>query len=417
MSMGTWLVPRIELTPDQLRVVEIPPTAHKVISGLPGSGKTQVLVHRAAYLRDKYRVPKEKFRIFILTNVLRDYIRSGLIMLDVPQDSVCTFDSWCIDFHRKYISNHLPWNNEAEIYDFLQIKKAILSCLKIRKDLRVALDFALVDEGQDLAPESFAILQYIAQHVTVFADYLQQIYETGAKEQAILETLGLPRQTAILLDTYRNSPDVTQLASYFIANDEKRLHYLAQARNNQCERERPLLFVARSYNEEMDRLVAIIKQRQIMNQRVGIIVPQNKQVFGFAKGLQERGVEVEAASHRNRTGRANSIQFDNLIPKIASYHSAKGLTFDCVLLPRLTKQSFMRFSSDIRQRLLFVGMARATQWIYLSVVEGKESEEFPFFQKAVNNNHLIIQYGAEQKSTKKSVSEVREEDEDEFSVL
>jgi len=100
-------------------------------------------------------------------------------------------------------------------------------------------------------------------------------------------------------------------------------------------KERPLCFVARSFRDEMDRLAEIIRQRQLMNERVGVIIPTNQQLFGYSKGLQERGIEIEKTVPPRRPGSPVDFEFGNMIPKIATYHSAKGLTFDSILLPRL----------------------------------------------------------------------------------
>ena len=99
--MATWLLPRIELTPEQQLAVELSPDQHRLIVGYPGSGKTQVLIHRAAHLREKWASPPERFRIIIFTNVLKEYIKSGLKVLNLPVKSVCTFDSLCSDLYRE----------------------------------------------------------------------------------------------------------------------------------------------------------------------------------------------------------------------------------------------------------------------------------------------------------------------------
>lgn len=54
------------------------------------------------------------------------------------------------------------------------------------------------------------------------------------------------------------------------------------------------------------------------------------------------------------------------------YHSAKGLTFDTVLMPRLVKSSFPVLSAARINHLLFVAITRATKWLYLSTLKGKE---------------------------------------------
>lgn len=357
--MPSFLLHRLELTPDQLRIVELSPVDHRVVFGPPGSGKTQVLIHRAAHLRDIRGASADRFRILVFTNVLKDYIRSGLEMVNVREDSVTTFARLCADLFRVHVSHTLPWNETTRTPDFEAIQKAVLGVARSNTDLRGCFDFVLVDEGQDLDSESFEILRHLSKHVTVFADHQQQIFERGASEEQILRTFGLLRRNATLLSAYRNSPDVARLASYFIADDRLRAEYLNQIKNNHSERERPLCFMASTADEEMDRLAEVIRQRQIKNQRIGIIVPQNRQVHGFAKGLANRGIQVEKAL--GRTGQnhlGTPADFDNLTPKIASYHSAKGLTFDCVLLPRLCESAFPRFRGDARRRLLFVGIAR-----------------------------------------------------------
>ncbi len=60
----TWLIPRDELTNEQGRAAELKPDEHRLILGSPGSGKTMVLLHRARYLADEYRVPPERYWVF-----------------------------------------------------------------------------------------------------------------------------------------------------------------------------------------------------------------------------------------------------------------------------------------------------------------------------------------------------------------
>ena len=86
--------------------------------------------------------------------------------------------------------------------------------------------------------------------------------------------------------------------------------------------------------------------------------------------------------------------FDSLTPIIASYHNAKGLTFDCVLLPKLVENNFQRVAGERRLRLLLVGITRATQWVYLSTVRGWEIRELDIFRRAAANRDLFIKEDA-----------------------
>ncbi len=201
-----------------------------------------------------------------------------------------------------------------------------------------------------------------------------------------------------LLADYRNSPDVARLASYFIPDEKERAAYVARVPNNQAVRERPLCFVASSAGEEMDRLAEIVRGRLLLNQRVGIIVTQNKQVHGFAEALHQRGITVEKAiKRRTETDEDEETLFQTNppLPVIATYHNAKGLTFDAVMLPRLTERSFFRTRGDERARLLFVGVSRATQWVYLSTPQNNQLSEYLQLMRAVDQHDLSLQYGNE----------------------
>jgi hypothetical protein len=88
-----------------------------------------------------------------------------------------------------------------------------------------------------------------------------------------------------------------------------------------------------------------------------------------------------------------ACSFDNQVPKIATFFQAKGLTFDCVALPRLTAKAYGFYDSDRIKRMMFVGIARATQWAYLSTVQGEEFPEVTTLNEAAEQGHLVIQTG------------------------
>lgn len=409
--MSTWLLPRLDLTPDQLRIVEIPPDKHRVVLGFPGSGKTQILIHRADYLSKTYHLSADRYRVFVFTNVIKEYIRSGIQFLGLPEESVSTFDHWCRIIYESRISRRLPRLGKS--IDFDQIRTSVLYLFRKKQELQKTLDFVLVDEGQDLTAQAYEILNLAAQHITVFADPQQQIFDNGTSISVILEKLGLNNNNAALLGAYRNAPYVAQLASRFIEDAQKRSQYLLQVNKEQKVREHPLCYVAPNHEKEIDRLAEIVSQRQAMNEQIGIIVPTNRQVFGFAKGLEQRGVTVEKAA----AGKDNSYDFSNSLPKIVTYFSAKGLTFDSVLLPRLTESAFSWIEDNsLRSRIFFVGIARATQWAYLSTVEDKEFSEMDIIREAENAGHIIVQHVSDTGLADSGIG-TTENFEDDFSVL
>jgi superfamily I DNA/RNA helicase len=389
--MSTWLLPRQELTPEQLRAVELNHADHQIIFGAPGSGKTQILLHRAAFLRDRLGTAPSRFRIFVYTNVLKQYIRSALSLLNLPEDTIITYDDWCRVFYQQHINSRLPWNAAAKKPDFDLIRRTVGE--KVAKDsIPLPLyDFALVDEAQDLDADTFDTFRRISRHVTACLDNKQQIYEHGSSENEILLKLGLRRRNLSLLDAYRCSPFIAKLAARFIPDPQDMQHYLGQVRTSQTERQTPLLFKATGFDDEKKRLIEVLRERLLIDQRIGILFPQRRQVFGFAQGLTEAGIEVEVPPQFGSKDRLPPHDFNSSRPKLVTYAGAKGLTFDSVLLPRLVPESFAHVSPERVQRLMYVAITRATNWVYLSTIVGSELTLLQTLQPLVAERALTVQ--------------------------
>jgi superfamily I DNA/RNA helicase len=195
-------------------------------------------------------------------------------------------------------------------------------------------------------------------------DHKQQIYEEGSGEAEIIRTLGLKRSNLTLLDAFRCCPYIVRVASEFIEDLREREAFLNQSRTAQTEIQTPLLYQANALADERARLIEVLRERQIVDRTIAILFAQNRQVEGFARGLRDVGIPVET--------RKGGLNFGNSIPKLLTIHSAKGLTFETVLMPRLVSLSFSGWSDGWTQRLLYVGMTRATKWLYLSTVVGEE---------------------------------------------
>ena len=418
----TWLIPRDELTIAQSRAIELNPREHRLIIGPPGSGKTIVLLHRAQYLADEYHVPPERYRIFVFTRALKAYIRSALDDLSLPEDCVITFDSWCSEYYLEQIGKRLPTKlsdkpakkrakggeDKPRETDFDAIRQAVWE--RTRLSTERPFDFVLVDEGQDLNPQAFEILKRIAQHVTVFMDHKQQLYETGADEAGILHALGLRNHNLSLLEAYRCSPYIVQVAASFVPNLDEREAFLRQPRTAQTERQTPLLYLASDVNDERAHLIEMVRNRLNKNDRIAILFPQKRHVYGYARALQEAGLEVEVpetpwhnrkpkadspAKKKPKTGKVSgpplpTINFSSSLPKLMPYPSAKGLTFDTVLMPRLIPGLFANLDQERLERWLFVGITRATQWVYFSTINDNRFMFLNRFQELERQKQATI---------------------------
>jgi len=113
-------------------------------------------------------------------------------------------------------------------------------------------------------------------------------------------------------------------------------------------------------------LYHVVRERQLKNESIAILFPQNRQVFGFAQGLMDVGIEVEVPAQRTGNHSFPGHDFSSPRPKLMAFHSAKGLTFDSVFMPRMLRKYFPHTHPDRIERLIFMAITRATKWCYFS---------------------------------------------------
>ena len=119
-------------------------------------------------------------------------------------------------------------------------------------------------------------------------------------------------------------------------------------------------------------------------------------MFGYARGLAEAGLEVEInKSPSKKTGDLPGIDFGTSLPKLMAYPSSKGLTFDTVLMPRLNRKLVKQIDADRLERWLFVGISRATKWIYISTTDGENALFFERFRELERQKQLTIMRGGD----------------------
>ena len=387
----TWLLPKNQLSVQQLDGISAPLNKHILITGGPGSGKTQMLVHRAAYLRDACEKKSPEFRIFVYTNVLKEYITEALEFFDLDLKCVTTYDSWCKKYFDQNISMPLPKIGKKP--DFNEIR--IVVSKHISENVRAPLfDFVLIDEGQDFDSVVYNALTRIARHVTVCADDKQQIYQFGSKIDEICGGLHLNRANRTLLEVFRCSPYISQVASAFINDNQGKREFLGQIRTGIEGSDLPLYYIADNETDEKTRLIEVVKTRSEKGDNVGILLPKKRLVNKYASVLESAGLKVEVAKKFG----GGKLDFNTTYPKLTTYHSAKGLTFDTVILPQLIPMSFERFSDTEIQKLIFVGITRATKWVYFSSVTGDEIPEVSEILRSMDNSELRIQTFEEYRS-------------------
>ena len=384
MTHRIWMVGSESLTPEQRRIVTLPVRDNQLILGPAGSGKTVLLLHRADYLLRDLHIAPHRLRVLVFTNVLKNYIRSGSQAINLPESIVQSFYSWVFELARE---RRVRFSREGSLANQCRnVLSAVLEYFQ-KNHVSPALDVALVDEGQDLPLEAHRLLAMATCHVTVCADYEQRLYEHGTDLPEALAILGIRDGPAALAHNLRSSAAIKQLAASFLTQTERQRYLASEDKNSLPTTLRiPLLFRSSSVREQWQRLAAIVRHEIGRNARVGVLLPSNDLVDEAYFHLSKQRVPVQ----RITTADHGRPDFDELVPKVLTIFSAKGLSFDSVLVPCVTGAHYCR-RPTAGDKLLFVACTRALDWVCLGTVVGQEPTILSKAHELTVAGHLIEQ--------------------------
>lgn len=356
-----WIVPRADLTEDQLSAVQMSFDKNQVIIGGPGSGKTLVLAHRTQQALTRPGVKHDRVKMLVYTKVLAAYLAEGLSDLGLPADATSTFDSWCLKLYRKHVGGAIPLAKSGP--DFDAIREGVVRAVE-KAGHPPSYDVLVVDEGQDLTPAAVKILRLMAKHVTLALDSRQQLYD-GIDVDEACAALGVPRAGSSLLSAYRCTPLIVDVAAEFLPTDQLAAEFRAANLLALDGIETPVLFEATDAREEMNELALRLGERAVLGETTAVLVPTKVDEERYVDGLLARGLDVATRT---------TLSFGDLRPIVMTYHSAKGLTVDSVFLPGLVGSAFSALETEQRDRLLFVGISRAVRWLWVGTLLGDSND-------------------------------------------
>ena len=227
----------------------------------------------------------------------------------------------------------------------------------------------VIDEGQDLSPEALRSLTQAVQpggSVTFFGDYHQAIYGQGLSwRSAGLDLAG--RQVERFVDNYRNTAAIAKLAislsktAPMATNDED----LVEPKTPAAAGPPPTLAVTKDPAQE----VQLVQQYAAEFAKDGSVA-----ILARTWNLAERA--VGSLNHRRLDGDKMSHWDPAPGVWIGSYHSAKGLEFDAVIMPFLdqslvpwpdVRAAFAPDEANAREvRLLYVAITRARSQLLMT---------------------------------------------------
>lgn len=235
-------------------------------------------------------------------------------------------------------------------------------------------DVVLIDEAQDFPVSMLLVARKLCRSaMTIAADFRQKIYSTGFtwKEIGLQINRGNSKK---LQGTFRNTKQIALLAMGLAKHNTESFEDEEPLQLEIPDREGPLPVLYKSgSSHEYDKIFAGLVRglaEDAATQSIAVLVRSN--IDHYVKVLVGLGIACEKV--------AKNMQTKVLAPgfKVATYHSAKGLEFDQVILPDLVDGKFpytykqMDFSEEAcenrlneARNLLYVGMTRARTMLYM----------------------------------------------------
>lgn len=295
MCGDSWYIDEGDLDEYQKDVLNKAPSKQSfIVTGCAGSGKTNLAIWKAQEIQSNNR---GTFFLIVYTKALRIFIEDGLTNAHLDKSRVLHYARW--------------------------------------ESLgKPSADYIIVDEAQDFSKDEIRSFRNHAKIACVlYGDSHQQIYKEFPQKDDLIDLEDLPPDIAAmfpikfdLIRNHRLPKKIARVAGQMI--DEPAMEF-------QCDDEgnyKPKIEEFDSLNDQLDIIMQRISSEQLTH--VGILHPYKAKVIEAFNNLREKNQNV----HVRINDDALNITHEDLnfnipsVPKLCTYHSAKGLQFHNVFL-------------------------------------------------------------------------------------
>lgn len=349
----TWWVNASDLDEDQTAILMADPDTTLLIVGPPGSGKTNILMLRANYVRPVG--PRQVLLTF--TRSLAEHLRSGpnIGRADqIQKEEISTFMGWARSIIRIHGGQVPPDTKNFEVD-----RKAVLEAAEAlveAEELGELYDVVFVDEVQDFWERELTLLNRVSTRMNFAGDSRQTIW----KGEGLKTARALANDTVELKRHYRIGEKICELADQILPPKAGQAALLDGC--NYAERVRPSSTEAVKCSNDADmiqRCIDKVKEqlRYITEEPIGVIGPANDILDAF---MVEALKDPDLADISVRQKSTDYHPYDNNSRvRVLTVHSAKGSEFRAVHM--LQSDAFKPYNRE----LAFTGVTRAKTEVYL----------------------------------------------------
>ncbi len=398
---------QVTLSDEQHKIVVSRMDQNIRILAAAGSGKSSTIVCRIKYLID-HNVDPERILMVTFNVDAAESLKNKIVELFsfMPKVTIGTIDSIACKFYYKYFQQKFKVNVSEYSYYFLQYLKAegnLVSNL---------YHYVFFDEFQDTNEIQYNILREFYKsgaYISVVGDPAQCIYQWRGSQ--IKYILNLDKyfknlSTYTLVNNYRSTPEIIELANYSIKFNKEQLPKKMIATHPSIN----ILPHVRYYDNAFQQNNSIIKkilnfkEQGIEFEEIAILCRNNSPL----KFLEE---SIERHNQKNDDKQIKYIALINddsdMKPKIkpghvtlTTIHKSKGLEWTVVILLDCVDSRFPSETDGIsiqeERRLFYVAVTRAKKYLYM-VFCGDNKNKMPtkitrFIQELPRGLYDFINY-------------------------
>ncbi|MGL6099994.1 MAG: UvrD-helicase domain-containing protein [Fusobacteriaceae bacterium] len=351
-----------------------------VIKGVPGSGKTVILMARAIYLAKIY--PNSKIKILTFTKTLKSIIKNRFSFLKIALNfQGISLENISVDtFHTLAMEIVRPLENQINIATENIFWKETLPKAAFEK-AQETYDYILIDEYQDFHSNWIDVCLKLLKprldgqkNLFLTGDPMQSIYDTPKYD--LKKFQGYEENHTVLKNSYRTGKKQMEIAINFLGRDPNfQLEIKESYRDlkdvkTQNIHNSGIIFLENGYREVRELLEHLIFQENYSPKDIIILAPNKSKCEGFYVFLSQELQEKIILS--------KNIQDNKII--LTTYHSAKGIEARiCILL---------NFDHIEDKKLAYVAITRASEQIYIHAenigIQNFASDIYKLSEEGVN---------------------------------
>lgn len=366
----SWLIPFTKLDAEQRDIINrilANPRQNFFIKGFAGSGKSILLLY--ILILAKKQNPALRVCVVGYTKTLVDMYDTS-IPDEIKNASVSKSDSLFDILANKSNYNLTTTRSGVDVKTYNAFEKSPQS-----------YDLILVDEVQDLSEKIISLLHSQCRQLIVAGDGAQSIYDTGMPVGAMVSLINAV--TIELKVLHRLPNKVIEIVKAIFPSNQ-----LEQASRSKLRNVDVTLGKALDVNEEIRYVFETASNYANSRVSTAILLPQKKYILSFIDAILESHNFDEWELKTNRFGGEDFNDLNNYLSKcglnmqylgggygdlndsskihLLTYHSAKGLDFETVLLPNMCADVTIWSNKDIANSLFYVALTRSRLNLYLS---------------------------------------------------